>query len=453
MQKQKGSRKTGKRTGKSGVDHADEQRLEREERHLEHVEDRKFLKHAPEVSRRQLKSFMGMMEPTVRREAELKYQRLVADPKNAPLTGIPMSVAGVAPHSFKVRLRSKFSFTVGSIEPNTVETIVSLMTNSGPQQEDEPVDFSQYLGNQLPKVVNDGVTDKFAPGITAVATEADAVPASTIGYGQSLGYVGTATTFIDDGVTPTPAPGVTLEGSMGRLVAMEAEFFPNSPTLVTGGTVTLIQSVNSGTQSLNGKTADELFGLQGVTAEVLPLSNWHDDDRARMVWCPSRPQDFNWLPMDWRANGITGLPNGSFCNSSEVWGAFCLQGVKESPSTSVSFTVITYSTYEILNGSYAFSTPNVSTSAGYDLASGLGKHLPPAKTSGRGSAFSSSDQEIHAGDKGTTAGDLAVVQYMKENEGPKHALGTVAHAQEGNFGEELGNFALDILPEILGFLF
>jgi hypothetical protein len=156
--------------------------------------------------------------------------------------------------------------------------------------------------------------------------------------------------------------------------------------------------------------------------------------------------------MDWRALGVSGLPNGAFCNSSEVWGAFCLEGIKEAPSGAVSFTVITYSTYEILNGAYAFSTPNVATSAGYDLASGLGKHLPPTKSNDKKAAYSSTDQEIHAGDKGTTAGDGAVVQYLKEAEGPMHALGTVAHAQEGNFGKDLGNFAIDILPELLGFL-
>jgi hypothetical protein len=59
---------------------------------------------------------------------------------------------------------------------------------------------------------------------------------------------------------------------------------------------------------------------------------------------------------------------------------------------------------------------------------------------------------IHEGSGNPTSGDGAVVQYMSEAEGPKHALGTVAHAQEGNFGEELGNFAMDILPELLGFL-
>jgi hypothetical protein len=369
-----------------------------------------------------------------------------------------MSVAGVAPHSFKLRLRSKFTFRAGTLEPGTIDTIVSLMTCSGQQQDDEPQSFSTYLGNQLPKVVNDGVVDKFAPGVTAVVTENDGVPGKTIGYGEALGYSGTTTT-VNPGVTITPVPGVTLEGSMGRIVAMEAEMFPNSPNLVTGGTVTMIQSINSGSQSLNNKTTEELFGMQGVTAEVLPLSNWHPEDRARMVWCPSRPQDFNWLPMDWRALGLGTpsdlLPNGSFLNSSEVWGAFCLEGVKSDvmvpPLVDVSFTVITYTTYEIVNGVYAFATPNIPTSSGYELASGLGRHLPPAKVSGR-TVMNSSNQEIHSGPGVTGIGDSAVVKSIVENEGPMHALGTVAHAQEGNFGEELGDFAMSILPELLGFL-
>lgn len=436
--------------------HDEDRKEEREEEKLDHG----LLKHAPEVSKRQLKSFMGMMEPTSRRQAEIAYQRLVADPKNAPLTGIPMSVAGVAPHSVKIRLRSKLTFTVGSIEPAAEQTIVSLMACGGPQQEDSPVSFANYIGNQLPKVINIAAPagDVFTPGTMAVVTEFNpggaGIQTRTIGYAVGTGGDATAPGLLDTNAIGTPNPGLLLKGTMGRMIAQEVEFFPNSPALVTGGTVTAIQSIDSGTKSLNNKTTTELFDMQGVTAEVFSLAGWDSDDRLRMVWVPNRPQDFNWLPADWTNFGpfpVSGLPNGEWGCSSEVWGAFCLEGVKVNLSAPVVFTVVIYSDYEFVNGAYAFATPNVASGKGLELGSGLGKHLPPAKVSGR-PKINQTNEAIHAGNGNPTSGDGAVVQYMAEDMGPKHALGTVAHAQEGSFGKDLGNFAMDILPELLGFL-
>lgn len=178
--------------------------------------------HTPRVSRKAFRRFEKQVDPTRRLEHDLEYLRLLADPINSKKVGIPLSVGGVATQSVKLRQFATQEFTVPA---GQTELMLSFMNCSGPQRARLPANWSEALGNTLPKITILGFQQN-----ATVAVLPNPDQNRTPRYAETL----------DIGISvATPNPALALENTFGRVVAQVVQVYPTSNVLDAQGTMTI----------------------------------------------------------------------------------------------------------------------------------------------------------------------------------------------------------------------
>lgn len=398
-------------------------------------------RHVPHISKKSLERFTRFLDPTAARAAELKYLRCVTDPASAPLSGVPLVVGGVPPKSVKLRLRMTEEVSVkppaGTPPPGGFplgqDLFLGFQNCSGSQglSDRNPVTangpMTLRIGNTLPGLYLEQGTGGNGPvviggpwmTISNQATGAYGLPAASQIPGLDFEFVVGAN------------PGVDLAGSVGRLVAQEVRIYPTSNILDAQGTMTLFQTSYTQSTGLNDVTYPELYQEQAIFREAHAVSGWDPEECLRAIRVPTAPEDLNWLPTD--HTDTTTLPTQTLplWACGDLWSVFVASGCK--PGTT--FRVETDMVLELNNTLYSFATGN-SVGGHQETVAQLTHHVRPHTA---GPALPPPEY----------AGDKAIVNAMKHEEGARATAATAAHAQKGNFGEDLLEFAVDIIPEIL----
>lgn len=418
--------------------HHHDEEFEREERR-----DDEEIHEVGRPSNKPLRRFMKMVEPSARRATELKYLRMLADPDEAPLVGIPLALAGVPSKSVKLRMNTTTHFQMGS---GNTSAMISFPNYAVKQFDNRALSWNFGAGNNLPKwaMVSGDPNPKVVQGVVgAIATDAGPSTASTPAFGIGL--------TDDPGVAVGSGdPGVSLIATKGRIIAQEVRVYPTSNIVDSQGTITMYQTTYGGDRSLNNKTEDELYATQGLYRSRRPIAGWDPTHCMLAVRVPTQPDDFNWGECDWVSAGAPASPlTHNQCGG--IWAACSIEGAQAEMTFRVDVTTV----YEFSNSTYSFATANNAPTGDASLPTGLAHHVKPGLALLRNPEGSSPDRpspQLAAQEAAldSNRGDSAVFDLMKNDQGPKTAAAEVAHAQQGGFGEELAEFAVDILPEIIG---
>jgi hypothetical protein len=375
------------------------------------------------VSVKQMNNLKASVDPTLKWEQTLKYLQLVANPETAELVSCPFGPQ--KPKSTVVRARTTVSFFANS----NGETTFSVYDNRGPQSSQAPdhdSELDDIRENHLPRygyILPSG-PDGFIAGTVATCNTVASGPALTpaLGSNAAVGSAGLGFSM------STPDLGIPMQHTVGKVIAQAVRIYPAGNNLNMQGTGYSFQTTDAGSSVLNGKNVSELYATQGLTVRAAGLANWPAGSFFRAVDPRIEDMEQNWLPCDWSQL----VTNPSYWNfASSIWYAFAASGC----TAGQPFRAEVYTIYEFANNTISYSRATNPPMMSPKSLAAFGAHARP---------------EIEHEDNVEPHATAKTAQAMIDAHGPRKALGALAHAASGTFGEAAKKVASFILPKLVG---